>query len=85
MLSLIKAEDKVICNSVSILLALRNSNKMLIIFCRLLDIGVAEIVETHLRDSNFLHLYLELSPDRVGCDVFPKLVCKNEIVFITPA
>ena len=45
MLSLIKAEDKVICNSVSILLAPRNTIKMLIIFCRLLDIGVSKLVE----------------------------------------
>ena len=45
MLSLIKAEDKVICNSVPILLAPRNTIKMLIIFCRLLDIGVPEIME----------------------------------------
>ena len=85
MLSLIKAEDKVICNSVSILLAPRNTIKMLIIFCRLLDIGVAEIVETHLRDSNFLHLYLELTPDRVRCDVLSKLVCKHKIIFVIPA
>ena len=50
-----------------------------------LDIRVAEIVETHLRDSNFLHLYLELTPDRVRCDVLSKLVCKHKIVFVIPA
>ena len=70
MLSLIKAEDKVICNSVSILLAPRNTIKMLIIFCRLLDIGVANIMETYL-DLGVLRLLATCGDDFLIKDSYP--------------
>ena len=85
MLSLIKAEDKVICNSVSILLAPRNTIKMLIIFCRLLDIGVAEVMEPHLWKPNLSDYLLKILVKCKGSNVFAQIVCEYQIVRIAPA
>ena len=37
---------------------------MLIIFCRLLDIGVADVMEAYLGAAHFLHNFLEVDVQR---------------------
>ena len=58
---------------------------MPIIFCRLLDIGVAEIMEPHLWKSNLGDYLFKILIERKGSNVLAQIVCEYQIVWIAPA